>query len=332
MQRLLRSLERGGLAVCLILVTATVHAAEPELISVRKIWDEGPHNAFTDLVRFQDQWYCTFREGEGHVGGDGQIRVLVSRDGEKWESAALIAEEGIDLRDPKFSITRDNRLMIVAGGSVYGGTTVLKGRQPRVMFSTHGKQWSAPQRVLHDGEWLWRVIWHEGTAYGAAYNALLTDEQDWQLKLYKSQDGVEWELITPLEVPDRPNETTLRFLSTGEMMALVRREKGDTRGWIGTSRPPFREWQWNAIEQRLGGPNFIELPGDGLLAATRSYDDPRSTILAKMDRKSLAPLLTLPSGGDTSYAGLVLHDGLLWVSYYSSHEGKTSIYLAKVRL
>ena len=42
--------------------------------------------------------------------------------------------------------------------------------------------------------------------------------------------------------------------------------------------------------------------------------------------------LKLPSGGDTSYAGLVWHDGLLWVSYYSSHEGKTSIYLAKVRL
>src|SRR5205085_7380324 len=44
------------------------------------------------------------------------------------------------------------------------------------------------------------------------------------------------------------------------------------------------------------------------------------------------PVLTLPSGGDTSYAGLVWHEGLLWVSYYSSHEGKASIYLAKVRL
>jgi hypothetical protein len=27
-----------------------------------------------------------------------------------------------------------------------------------------------------------------------------------------------------------------------------------------------------------------------------------------------------------------MHDGLLWVSYYSSHEGKTNIYLAKVEL
>ena len=32
------------------------------------------------------------------------------------------------------------------------------------------------------------------------------------------------------------------------------------------------------------------------------------------------------------YTGLVWHNDLLWISYYSSHEGKTSIYLAKVRI
>ena len=37
-------------------------------------------------------------------------------------------------------------------------------------------------------------------------------------------------------------------------------------------------------------------------------------------------------GGDTSYPGLLWHDGVLWVSYYSSHEGKTSIYLARVKV
>jgi hypothetical protein len=40
----------------------------------------------------------------------------------------------------------------------------------------------------------------------------------------------------------------------------------------------------------------------------------------------------LPSGGDTSYAGMVIHDGLLWLSYYSSHQGKTSIYLARLKV
>ena len=119
-------------------------------------------------------WYCTFREADDHVGGDGRIRVLVSTDGETWTSAALVGEAGIDLRDPKLSITPDDRLMIVAGGSVYEGKRYL-GRQPRVMFSPDGTTWSAPQRVLEEGDWLWRVTWHDGRAYGVSYKALPGD-------------------------------------------------------------------------------------------------------------------------------------------------------------
>ena len=87
--------------------------------------------------------------------------MLVSTDGEKWISAALVGEAGIDLRDPKLSITPDDRLMIVAGGSVYEGKRYL-GRQPRVMFSPDGTTWSAPERVLEEGDWLWRVTWQPG--------------------------------------------------------------------------------------------------------------------------------------------------------------------------
>src|SRR4051812_37519253 len=73
---------------------------EPKLLSVRKIWDGAPHNAFTSLTRKDGAWYCAFRESSAHVPGvNGQIRVLKSADGETWQSAALIAEKGIDLRD-----------------------------------------------------------------------------------------------------------------------------------------------------------------------------------------------------------------------------------------
>jgi hypothetical protein len=51
-----------------------------------------------------------------------------------------------------------------------------------------------------------------------------------------------------------------------------------------------------------------------------------------MTATSYEPVLELPSGGDTSYPGMVWHEGILWMSYYSSHEGKTSIYLARIRL
>jgi len=308
-----------------------------ELVSVKKIWDQGNHNAFTDLIRFRDKWYCTFRESEGHVGGDGKLRVIESNDGETWESAALLTEEGVDLRDPKFSITPDNRLMIVGGGSIYQGTKTLQGRQPRVAFSADGHSWTTPQRVLAEGDWLWRVTWHDGKAYGVSYDSSPKpsaggDAPDWTLKLYSSDHGVKYDLVTALQVPDRANETTLRFLEGGEMMALVRREGGNKLAWIGTSLPPYKDWKWHETKHQVGGPNFIRLPNGELWAAGRSYPGGAKTVLAKMTRDSYEPVLTFPSGGDTSYAGLVWHQDLLWMSYYSSHEGKASIYLAKIRL
>jgi len=308
-------------------------AAEPELLSVRKIWDQGRHNAFTGLIRFQDHWFCTFREADGHVCGDGKLRILESVDGENWKSAALLAEDGIDLRDPKLSITPDGRLMVVVGGSVYGGTKKLQGRQPRVAFSKHGHEWLPTRRVLSEGEWLWRVTWHDGTAYGTSYNLSPTKpDAERVLKLYRSHNGTDWKLAAPLDVTGKPNEATVRFLRSGEAMMLVRRGAGDQCGWIGASRPPYTDWKFTPTKVRLGGPDFIELPDGSLVAGSRDYSQGAAKCsLFRMTHDSLRRVLTLPSGGDCSYPGLVWHDGLLWVSYYSSHEGKTSIYLAKLK-
>ena len=44
------------------------------------------------------------------------------------------------------------------------------------------------------------------------------------------------------------------------------------------------------------------------------------------------PQLVLPSGGDSSYPGFAFYENLLWTLYYSSHEGKTAIYLAKIQV
>src|SRR5262245_57995240 len=107
--------------VALILAVAPP-AGAAEIVSVKKIWDQAPHNAFTRLVRFRGEWFCTFREGSAHVPGrNGTIRVIRSADGDRWESAALLAEANIDLRDPKILTTPDGRLMLLMGGSVYDG-------------------------------------------------------------------------------------------------------------------------------------------------------------------------------------------------------------------
>jgi hypothetical protein len=336
------------LAIAMFLVPRAF-GQEPKLLEVTKIWDKGQHNAFTDLLRWRDKFYCVFREAEGHVGGDGKIRVLESADGKAWAPVGLVEEAGIDLRDPHISITPDDRLMLVMGGSVYRGTKTLIGRQPRVSFSKDARQWTPPERVCNEDEWLWRVTWHEGKAYGVAYNAaarqtkeakdaaaqgkpVSADPADWKLRLVASGDGIKYETITHLGVPGHPNETTLRFLPKGEMLAMVRREGGDTFGWIGSSPHPYKEWKWHPTKHRFGGPNFIRLPDGNLWASSRQYSKGPKTVIARMTATSYESVLQLPSGGDTSYAGMVWHEGLLWVSYYSSHDGKSSIYLAKVQV
>lgn len=307
----------------------------PRLVESVCIWDTAMHSAFTDLVRFEGGWLCTFREGERHVhGADGRVRVLASADGRTWESVALLAEEGVDLRDPKLSVTPDGRAMLVMGGSVYEENELTR-RRPRVAFSTDGRKWGEPEPVLADGDWLWRVTWHAGRAYGVSYVA---DAERWQLKLVVSDDGVDYELVSELDVTGRPNEATLRFLPDETMLALVRREADDKEAWVGTSRPPYTTWEWKPTGHRIGGPNFLVVPGRGTWAAGRHYAQDETgastyrTVLGRLGAAGFEPELLLPSDGDTSYPGLVWHADELWMSYYSSHEERSAIYIARVTL
>ena len=93
-------------------VTGAEGPPKAELVEVRRIWDQAPHNAFTDLVRYQGRWYCVFREGQGHVSPDGALRVITSSDGQSWKSAALITSDNSDLRDAKITVTPDGQLML----------------------------------------------------------------------------------------------------------------------------------------------------------------------------------------------------------------------------
>ena len=65
----------------------------------------------------------------------------------------------------------------------------------------------------------------------------------------------------------------------------------------------------------------------------RAPGEEPATWLYWLDGNELRRAAELPSGGDCSYPGFVALDenrGLL--SYYSSHDGSTSIYLAEIGL
>ena len=335
----------AGVIVVLVGVFAGAadKGGEAQLVEVRRIWDKAQHSAFTDLIRHRGRWLCTFREGSGHVPGkdglDGTIRVIESDDGEAWKSVALLTKEEIDLRDPKLSIMPDGRVMVVMGGSYYDGTRLIK-RMPQVSFSNDkGAAFSAPvamkidPKIAGDPGWLWRVTWRGKTAYGVVYRRNLAKTQ-WAVHLVRSADGIRYDMVTKLDVPGAPNESTLRFAEDGTAYCLVRREGKSNHAMLGASPPPYTEWTWKQTSARIGGPELLILPDGRLLAAGRRYEGGAHTSLMWLDPATgkLDEFLKLPSGGDNSYPRLVLHEGLLWMSYYSSHEKRTSIYLAKIKL
>jgi hypothetical protein len=322
-----------GLLLLATLSADACRGADPqqaELVSVRKIWDAAPHNAFTDLVRFDGRWFCTFREGKSHVSSDGALRVITSDDGEQWKSAALVKASPGDLRDPKLTITPDKRLMLTAAKAIRDGEN--QGHQSLAWFSADGGKWGEPDEIGDRDFWLWRTTWHRDTAYSVGYGC--RPDLSW-VRLYKSIDGKQFETLKGrLYDVGQPNESSLMFLPDDRCLCLLRRDGKPNSALLGIAAPPYTDWQWKDLGARIGGPHMILLPDGRLVAAVRLSDGGARTSLCWLDPEAgtLSEFLKLPSGGDTSYAGLVWHDGFLWVSYYSSHEGKTSIYLAKVRL
>jgi hypothetical protein len=294
------------------------------------IWDRARHNAFTDLALTRGTWYCVFREAGDHQASAGRIRVLASADAADWKSAALVGARGVDLRDPKITVTPRGGLELLMGGTVMRGGAAA-GRRPRVSRSLDGVRWTPPSPILEEGDWLWRSTRLGPVSYGVSYR--LVSARRWEAWLARSEDGFSYEALLDLNVPGKPNEATLRFHRDGRAVALVRREAGNGRAWIGSSRPPYGVWRWAETAERVGGPNFLILPDGSMWAAARIWRGCRPVVsVCRMSQNSLVPVLDLPSGGDCGYPGMVYRRGSLWLSYYSSHEGGARIYLAKIRL
>jgi len=325
---------------CLIYSSAMISGFSQE-VEVLKIWDKAPHNAFTDLIRFRSSFYCAFREAPGHVpreeADNGRIRILRSEDGIVWESAALLSSGKYDLRDPKLSVAPGKKLMVTMGGSYYVNGKII-GLMPHVAFSDDGKKFTDPFPAIVDEEirtpndWIWRVTWNDGMGYGVVYQSR-TEGNKTKVRLLQTVDGIAYSQLSDLALDSLPNESTIRFDKDDNMLILIRRE-GGAFGLLGESVFPYTDWKWTNLGYRLGGPNFLVLKNSLLCMATRLYSPGGNKTVVNVTARNgkILKQIELPSGNDTSYPGMLIYRKMLWITYYSGHEGKTSVYLAKIRL
>lgn len=296
---------------------------------------------FPDIVFYKESMFISYREACAHSDSASLGRVVILKsedDGESWEEAAILFMPGADLRDPHFCILADGRLMLNGGigGKQGNGSWKGKRRGTYVAFSENGINWTIPMEIL-DGrdEWMWRGTTHiDGYTYGIVkeqgegrYRNLPELQYS---RLVQTRDGINYKVIAELQSKDIPNEATIRFAP--DKTAYIIHRMNDY-GLFGKSQPPYKDWQWKRII-KIGGPNLICLPGGHWLVGGRvNYDDGnRKMQLGRIDveQGDYLPLLDLPSGGDCSYPGFLVHKEKLFVVYYSSHEGATNLYLAEL--
>ncbi|MGC8990871.1 MAG: hypothetical protein ACP5MD_12190 [Verrucomicrobiia bacterium] len=91
--------------------------------NLTRVFHNGKHNAFTDVIRFRDRFYLAFRScPDGHsVHPTASIIVLSGANGREWQQVHRFSVKHRDTRDPHFLVFKD-RLFVYAS-TWYTGPT-----------------------------------------------------------------------------------------------------------------------------------------------------------------------------------------------------------------
>lgn len=296
-------------------------------LEVRTVVADGKHNAFTAFVRWKGDYWLAFRKAEAHNSGQGDLIVLRSSDAKNW-TEALRLDVFPDDRDPQFLAT-ENRLFLYDPALKSGELTSF------VTYTDDGKSWSEPQPVYKPTYIFWKPIQRSGKFYATAH-VKSRDGKARDVHLITSTDGIEWTQVSKMRGGNWESETTIHFLTDTRIVAFLRQKYGSPQASLLFADAPFAEWEQRPLEQmHFSGHDSYTFAGVNILVS-RAFEEGRKnahTMIYTFDEEiNLTPYCRLPSGGDCSYPGVVRDGDELLVSYYSSHEGATNIYLARVPL
>lgn len=318
------------------------------LTSVKRIFYNGEHNAFTDLIRFNGKYFLTFRScPDGHgVSEKASIIVRSSSDGDEWNTVYRFHVEGRDTRDPHFLIFK-NKLFI------YTGTWYAKRDKETGYFNQNkmlgyavwtkdGQSWTDPVMLEGTyGHYIWRAAALGDKAYlcGRRIHDFIetSDEKIIESAMLESDDGLIWKKRALFQ-ETHGDETAFLFETDGKVIAIARRGRDNAELCI--SKWPYIQWQRTDLGRYIGGPLIAKWGSRYVVAGRKRTGDTYVTTMYWLENNKLHEFITFPSGGgDTSYPGFVeLNPQEALVSYYSSHEkdknGKkmTAIYLARIEI
>ncbi|MEG3766906.1 hypothetical protein [Alteromonas sp. 14N.309.X.WAT.G.H12] len=305
------------------------------LQDIHRVSGRGSHAAFTDLISFDGNLLCCYRIASNHISGDGSLEIArLTHDGQVLQRKR-IRKHNADLRDPKLSVDGNGRLWLIAFARFQAVDDKHEHTQMLSWFSDNGRTWSSDHAFGDNHWWLWRIAWQDQQAFGLAYHRPLQ-----QLDLcigHPHQQMVRQ--TTPAMSLKRdklgyPNESALIFGENKRIYALVRRDADTFSAQLGVSQAPYSQWQWRDLNTYIGGPEMLPLTPHTALVAGRDWTGSAFKTqlwLLDLHTAKLTALLTLPSGKDNSYPGMVIDNDDLYVSYYSGHrDNQTRVYLAHI--
>jgi len=352
-QRLLtrRSFAIAALALLSLGDASAAGPAGPKVrvASVQRVFHNGEHNAFTDLIRFNGKFYLTFRScPDGHlVNPTASIIILASDDAKDWRPVHRFQVALRDTRDPHFLIFK-GRLFVYTGTWYSGATTLpraeydLNKHLGYAVWSEDGSQWHGPTLLEGTfGHYVWRAATFGDKAYLCGRRKIGFDiagrgeGREVESLMLESDDGLVWRQRAYFQ-EIAGDETAFLFEPDGRILGIGRRGRGPAQ--LLRSRPPYQEWEREDLDRYVGGP-LVAKWGSHVLVGGRKHtpETGSKTSLCWLIGDQLHEFAELPSGGDNSYPGFVaLGPDRALVSYYSSHERNsagnviTAIYLAEL--
>jgi len=325
---------------------ADLNLPEVEVSNIRRVFHNGEHNAFTDLIKFQDRYFLTFRTcPDGHmVHPTSSIIILASDDLATWQPVHQFSVRHRDTRDPHFLIFQHK--LFVYTGTWYSGETTLPREQYDVnlhlgytVYSSDGSEWSEPTMLDGTfGHYIWRAASWNGKAYICGrrkhefHVGAYGEPRNIDALMLESDDGLIWKKKSVFRTTGG-DETAFQFDANGAATAIARGYRGGPAHVL-RSVPPWTTWQATKLDRNVGGPLLIHW-GEHWVVGGRKTIDTACTSMYWLENDQLHEFAELPSGGDNSYPGFIaLSEDRAVMSWYSSHETDaagqtiTAIYLA----
>ena len=311
---------------------------------VLETWDavaDGTHNSNTDLTFWNGWFYLIHQTSPYHLASSKSRLVLWrSRDARRWEKVTEFKAGRGEYRDPKFAAIGERLFLFVLPNR----DLLAEPFTTAYAYSEDGTSWTAMEELEPRGWLFWRPKTRDGsTWYVPAYW-----HEHGRSILLKSSDGVNWLTVSKIYEGEKNDETDFEFLPDGRMLATGRLEGsgsvfGDATAstLIAVASPPYEDWAYQRSRvTRLDGPCLFRYRenvyaiGRYQASFTPRFSEQGSiysrkrTSLVLVKADGLRYLTDLPSAGDTSYAGVVMRDDELYVSYYTSRTDRDYPWIA----